>query len=91
MFNPLKQLGEVNKLRQEAKRIQDELKQIVLTEQRGRFEIQLSADMKVRYVKMNGEELGDLKDLLNDIVEKAQKKAAHKMQEMGGLSGLFGK
>ncbi len=46
--------------------------------------------MKVHSVKVNGEEMNDLKDCLNDAMEKAQKRAAQKMQEMGGLGNLLG-
>ena len=46
--------------------------------------------MKIKSVKISGEEMGDLKDALNDAIEKAQKKAAAKMQEAGGLSSLLG-
>ncbi len=90
MFNPLKQVGELNELRKQAMQLQNALKQIVINEQKGRAEVELSADMKIHSVKVNGEEMNDLKDCLNDAIEKAQKKAAQKMQEMGGLGGLLG-
>ena len=92
MFNPLKGLGELNELRKQAQKIQDELKQIVINTEKGRWEIEMSADMKVRSIKMNGEEVRDLVDGMNETLEKIQKKAAAKMQEMGGgLQGLLGK
>jgi len=91
MFNPLKGLGEVNELRKQAMALQAALKQIVINEQKGRAEVELSADMKIHSVKVNGEEMSDLRDCLNDAIEKAQKKAAQKMQELGGLGGLLGK
>jgi hypothetical protein len=91
MFNPLKGLGEINELRKQAMQLQNALKQIIINEQKGRAEVELSADMKIHSVKLNGEEYNDLRDCLNDAIEKAQKKAAAKMQEMGGLGGMFGK
>ncbi len=91
MFNPLKGLGEVNELRKQAMQLQAALKQIIITEERGRAKIELSADMKIHSVKISGEEYSDLKDALNEAIDKAQKKAAQKMQEMGGLGGMFGK
>ncbi len=90
MFNPLKQVGELNELRKQAMQLQAALKQIIINEQKGRAEVELSADMKIHSVKVNGEEMNDLKDCLNDAIEKAQKKAATKMQEMGGLGNMFG-
>lgn len=95
MFNPMKGLGamgDLKKLRDEAMKIQNELKQIVVTASRGRVAVELTADMKVKNFTLNGEEMKDAIDALNEALEKAQKKAAAKMQEMGGgLSGLLGK
>ena len=90
MFNPLKGLGEINELRKQAMQLQNALKQITINEEKGRAAVELSADMKIHSVKINGEEYNDLKDCLNDAIEKAQKKAAAKMQELGGLGGLLG-
>ena len=90
MFNPLKQVGELNELRKQAMALQNALKQIVIVEEKGRAKVELSADMKVHSVKVNDEEMNDLKDCLNDAMEKAQKRAAAKMQEMGGLGNLLG-
>lgn len=91
MFNPLKGIGELNELRKQAMQLQNALKQIMITEERGRAKVELTADMKIHSVKVNDEEMNDLKDCLNDAIEKAQKKAAQKMQEMGGLGGMFGR
>ena len=91
MFNPLKGLGDLNELRKQAMALQQALKQIVVTSEKGRAYVELTADMKIQSVKVNGEEMKDLKDALNDALDKAQKKAAQKMQEMGGgLGGLLG-
>ena len=91
MFNPLKGMGELNELRKQAQQLQAALKEILITEEKGRARVELSADMKIQSVKINGEEFNDLRDCLNDAIEKAQKRAAQKMQEMGGLGGLLGK
>lgn len=92
MFNPLKGLGDLNELRKQAMKLQQELKQIVVTASRGRASVELTGDMKVQSVTVNGEEMKDLKEALNEALDKAQKKAAGKMQEMGGgLGGLLGK
>lgn len=94
MFNPMKGLGaigDLKKLRDEAMKIQKELATIVVTATRGRVSVELSADMKVKSFKMNDEEMKDAVDALNEALDKAQKKAAGKMQEMGGgLGGLLG-
>lgn len=92
MINPLKGLGDLNKLRQEAQKLQNELKKLEVTEERGRAYIVMTGDMKVKEFKVNGEDMNDVKDALNEALGKVQKKAAQKMQEMGGgLGGLLGK
>lgn len=94
MFNPMKgigALGDIKKMRDEAMKIQKELQTIVVTASRGRVSVELTADMKVKSVVINDEEMKDAVDALNEALEKAQKKAAAKMQEMGGgLSSLLG-
>lgn len=94
MFNPMKgigALGDIKKMRDEAMKIQKELQTIVVTATRGRVSVELTADMKVKSVVINDEEMKDAVDALNEALEKAQKKAAAKMQEMGGgLSSLLG-
>ena len=91
MFNPLKGLGDINELRKQAMALQKALKEIIVTEEKGRAFVEMSADMKIRSVKVSGEEMTDLRDCLNEAIEKSQKKAASKMQELGGgLGGLLG-
>lgn len=90
MFNPLKQIGELNDLRKQAQQLQNALKEIVITRSKGRATVELSADMKIKSVKYNDEEMSDLREALNEAIEDAQKKAAQKMQQMGGLGNLFG-
>ena len=76
MFNPLKGMGELNELRKQAMQLQNALKQIVIFEEKGRASVEMTADMKIKSVKVSGEEMNDLRDCLNDAIEKSQKKAA---------------
>ena len=91
MINPFKQAGEIKKLRDSAKKIQDELSQIEVVEEQGRVRVVMSGDMKVKSVEINGEEMKDAREAFNKAVEQAQKKSAQKMQQMGaGLQELLG-
>ncbi len=91
MFNPLKGVSDLKKLRDEAMKVQKELAKIEVTSEQGRVKIVMSGDMKVKSLKINDEEAMDIRDAVNDAIEKAQKKSAQKMQEMGGgLQGLLG-
>lgn len=91
MFNPLKQAGELKKLRDEAKKIEKELEQIEVHEEKNDIEVTVSGNMKVLEVKIDGENRDDVAEVLNNAMKEAQKKAAMKMAQMGGgLSGLLG-
>ena len=91
MMNPFKQAGEIKKLRDQAKKIQDELSQIEVESEKGRVKVVMSGDMKVKSVEINGEEMKDAREAFNEAVDRAQKESAAKMQQMGaGLQDLLG-
>jgi DNA-binding protein YbaB len=91
MMNPFKQAGQIKKLRDEAKKIQNELAEIEVEVEKGRVKVVMDGNMKVKAVEINGEEMKDAKDAFNEAVDKAQKKSAAKMQSMGaGLQDLLG-
>lgn len=92
MFDKIKQLNELRKMRSQAMELQKELEKIRESEERNGMKVVVSGDQKVQYIEINGEERKDLVDLINDAMKKVQKEAAKKMLEMGGgLSGLLGK
>jgi len=91
-FDKVKQLGELNKMRQQAKALQKELEQITETLSVRDIEVKVTGDQKLVYMKVDGEKRQDIVDAINKAMKKVQKKAAKKMLEMGGgLSGLLGK
>ena len=91
MFDKFKQLGELNKLRQQAKSLQQELEQIKHRLEKGAYKVVVTGDQKIDYLEVEGKENRELKDLINDALKEVQKKSAKKMLEMGGgLSGLLG-
>lgn len=91
MINPFKQAGEIKKLRDQANAIQKELAQIEVESEKGRVKVVMTGDMKVQSVEINGEEMKDAREAFNEAVDKAQKKSAQKMQQMGaGLKDLLG-
>jgi len=92
MFDKIKQLNELRKMRSQALTLQKELEKIRESEERNGMKVVVTGDQKVAYIEINGEERKDLVDLINDAMKKVQKEAAKKMMEMGGgLSGLLGK
>jgi hypothetical protein len=51
--------------------------------------IKVSGDQKVKYLSINGAENKVLVEVINKAMKKSQESAAKKMQDMGGLDGLF--
>lgn len=91
MFNKFQQLGQLNKMRQQAKVLQDELAQIKESMEKNGFKVVVTGDQKIEYIEYQGQAIPQLVDLLNDAMKEVQKKSAKKMMEMGGgLSGLLG-
>ena len=78
-------------MRQQAKKLQDELEKITHTEERGNIKVKVNGAQQVIYMEVGGEEREDIVEVINRANKKIQKDAAKKMMEMGGgLSGLFG-
>lgn len=91
MFDKFKQLGQLNKMRQQAMKLQKELEQIKESVEKNGMKIVVKGDQTIDYIFMDGEERRDLVDLINEALKKVQKESAKKMLEMGGgLSGLLG-
>ncbi len=91
MFDKFKQLGELAKMRQKAMELQRELEKIIETLEKNGWQVSVTGDQKIRYIKKDGEDLKDLVDLINEAMKKVQKESAKKMMEMGGgLGGLLG-
>jgi DNA-binding protein YbaB len=91
MFDKFKQLGDLNKMRQQAKSLQKELELIKETVEEGDYKVTVTGDQKIAYIEYKGEEQKKLAEVINKAFKSVQKKAAKKMMEMGGgLSGLLG-
>lgn len=91
MFDKFKQIGQLNKMRQQASALQKELEKIIETVEKNEWSVSVTGYQKLRYIKKDGEDMAFLVDLINEAMKKVQKEAAKKMMEMGGgLSGLLG-
>lgn len=92
MFDKVKQLNELRKMRSQAMELQRELEKIKESAEKGGMRVVVTGDQKVSYIEIDGEEKRELVELINEAMKKVQKEAAKKMMEMGGgLSGLLGK
>lgn len=91
MFNPLKQMGELKKLRDQAMQIQKALQQEQITVEKNGVVIVMTGDQKVVSIATNGRSDNDVKDAINESIKKSQEVAAKKLSQMGGgLGGLMG-
>jgi len=90
VFSKLKQGKDLMKMRSQAKDIQKKLSGVTASVEKGNFRVKVTADQKVEYVSIDGEEQKELRDAINQAFKDVQKKAAQKMVEEGGLGALFG-
>jgi len=82
MFDKAKLMAKAFKLK---KALESELTEI---EENGVL-IRVSGDQKVKFLSINGAENKVLVEVINKAMKKSQENAAKKMQDMGGLEGLF--
>ena len=92
MFNPLKSLGDLKAMRDQAMAIQKQLQSDFMVVEKNGYEITITGDQKVQKVKEpDGQENDQLADPINEAIKKSQEVAAKKLSQMsGGLGGLLG-
>ena len=91
MQNPLGQLGELKKMRDQAMQIQRQLAAEEVTVEKKGILVVITGDQKLKEIKTNGKSDKDIVEAVNEAIKKSQEIAAKKMQEMsGGLGGLLG-
>ncbi len=91
MNNPFKALGDLNKLRQQAKQMQDDLAKEEVRVEKSDIVVVISGDQKIKQFSVQGISSPAAIDALNEAIKKSQEMAAKKLQSMtGGLSGLMG-
>ena len=82
MNNPLKGLGNLNKLRQQAQKMQAALKDEEILVEKGDVRVVISGDQKVKNFSVQGFESQEAVDALNEAIKKSQQLAAKKLQEI---------
>ena len=81
-MNPLQGLGDLNKMRQQAVKMQQALqgKQIVV--EKGEVRVVISGDQRILEFTVQGYSSQDAVDALNDAIKQSQKLAAEKLKEI---------
>lgn len=91
MFDGLKQLGDMNQMRQQAQKIQQQLAgervEVVKQTAKGLLKIILTGDQKVLEVSLDGIRDYELEAALGEALYKSQMVAAGKLQQLTGGAG----
>jgi DNA-binding protein YbaB len=91
MFDKINQLKKLGELKRQGEALQKELEKIIKTVEKNGWQVSVTGDQKIRYIKKDGEDMKELTDLINSAMKDIQKESAKKMMEMGGgLGGLLG-
>ena len=91
MMNPLKGLGDLKKMRDEAMAIQKALQAEEITVEKHGVNIVITGDQRIKELQANGKSDNDIKEAVNEAIKKSQEVAAKKLSQMGGgLGGLLG-
>ena len=91
MFNPLQQLGDLKKMRDQAMQLQRQLSVEEVSIQKNGVDIVINGNQKILVLKSNGRSDDNIKEAVNEAIKKSQEVAAKSMSSMsGGLKGLLG-
>ena len=90
-FNPLKGLGDLKQLRDQAMQMQKQLAQEEIVVEEGDVRVVISGDQKIKEFSVQGISSDVAISALNNAIKKSQELAAKKLQQMsGGMPGLGG-
>ncbi len=82
MFNPLKGLGDLNQLRQQAAKMQEALKKEEVTVEKHGVTVVVRGDQQVKEVVIDGIFENRVVEAINEAVKKTQEIAAKKLMEI---------
>jgi len=82
MFNPLKGLGNLQQLQQQAKQMQQALQKEEVTVENNGVIITIRGEQRIINVEIDGVMENRVADAINDAVKKTQELAARKLMEM---------
>ena len=88
MFDQLKQLGDLKKMRDEAMAIQKQLQSKSYESQSGNIKITIRGDQQILKIEVDGVEDKNMMNAVNNAIRKSQEMAANELKgQMGGLLG----
>jgi DNA-binding protein YbaB len=90
MFDKLKQIGELKKLRDEAMKMKQQLAGESIEVEEDGIRVVISGDQQIKVFEVQGVSNSKVVAVLNKAIERSQKMAAQQLQNMsGGLGGLL--
>ncbi|KKU87078.1 MAG: hypothetical protein UY17_C0030G0001 [Candidatus Beckwithbacteria bacterium GW2011_GWC2_47_9] len=90
MFDKIKQLAQLKKMRDQAMAIQKQLAQEEIEINEDNIRIVISGDQKIKLLEIDGLTNDRVVEMINKAIKKSQEVAARKLAEMsGGLSGIL--
>lgn len=91
MFNPLQQIGDLKRMRDQAMQLQKQLAAEEVSIQKNGVDIVINGNQKIQSLKSNGRSDDNIKEAVNEAIKKSQEVAAKRLSSMsGGLKGLLG-
>ncbi|OGK34553.1 hypothetical protein A3A93_06115 [Candidatus Roizmanbacteria bacterium RIFCSPLOWO2_01_FULL_38_12] len=82
MFNPLSGLGNLQKLQQQAKQMQQALQQEEVTVEKNGVVVKVRGDQRIQEVEIDGVIENRIAEAINEAIKKTQELAARKLIEM---------
>ena len=82
MFNPFGALGDMRKLQQQAKQMQEELRKETVEINRNGVRVVVRGDQQVLEIEVDGKVENRIAQVINEAVKKTQEVAARKLMEM---------
>ena len=90
MFDKIKQLAQLKKMRDQAMAIQKQLAQEEIEINEDNIRIVISGDQKIKLLEIDGLTNDRVVEMINKAIKKSQEVADRKLAEMsGGLSGIL--
>jgi len=88
MFDKLKQLKELKKMRDEAMQVQKALDEEAIEVEKRGVRVKVTLAQRFISIETNDQSDDDVIEAVNEAVKESQKQAAKKMQGMMGMDGL---
>ena len=82
MFNPLSGLGNLQKLQQQAKQMQEALKEEEVVVEKNGVVVKVRGDQRINEVEVDGVIENRIAEAINEAIKKTQELAARKLIEM---------